>query len=252
MSHTEVRLRIDIASFMRVLCVWVGFLVAASSFGQVSTYVLGHTHLFGMVNLFSLDREANVPSWYSSISLLLCGILLAVIAYAARAQGDRWWRHWTGLAAIFGILALDEAASIHELSIEPLRDALGAGGLLHWTWVVPGSIFVLVVGAVYLRFIAALPRRTRLLLIVSAVTFVGGALGLEMLGAAWFDVHGRRNLGYAFFWTVEETLEMCGVLIFIYALLGHLSQILPAGLGVDIGGSRRVERASEPMASSSR
>ena len=252
MSNQEVRLRIAIRPFMRVLCIWVGFLVAASSFGQFSTYVLGHTHLFGMVNLFSLDREANIPSWYSSVSLLFCGILLAVIGHTSRLHAERWWRHWMGLAIIFGILAVDEAASIHELSIEPLRNLLGAGGLLHWTWVVPGAIFVVFVGAVYLRFIAALPRRTRLLFVISAITFVGGALGLEMLGAAWFDVHGRRNLGYSFFWTVEETLEMCGVLIFIYALLGHLSQLLPGGLRLHFDATDRVQSAPEPAASTPR
>ena len=172
-----------------------------------------------------------------------------MLGAVARAREDRWWRHWVGLCLIFVALAIDEAASIHELTIEPMRDLFGASGILYWAWVIPGGIFVIMVAAIYLRFILQLPDRTRRLFIISAVTFVGGALGMEMIGAAWFDVHGRRNLGYSFFWTVEETLEMCGVLIFIYALLNYLSNTVPKGFMVEFR-SRDQTPGPKPLAES--
>ena len=51
----------------RVMAVVVVVLVAASSAGQFSTYYLGRDHLLGFVERFSLDAEANIPSWYSSV-----------------------------------------------------------------------------------------------------------------------------------------------------------------------------------------
>src|SRR5690606_18744589 len=104
----------------------------------------------------------------------------------------------------------------------PLQEAVGAGGLLHWAWVIPGGLFVAAVGMIYLRFVIALPRATRTLFLVSAGLYVGGALVVEMLGALWFSEFGRRNLGYVLFWTIEETGEMLGVTAFIYALMTYL------------------------------
>jgi hypothetical protein len=216
--------RISAARVAAVLVACVSVLVAASTFGQFSTYYLGHAHLFGLVNLLSLDREANIPSWYASTTLLLCSALLGFIAMARRTGSDRRWRYWAGLSAIFLLLSIDEAASIHELSIEPLQQQLGLGGFFHWAWVIPGMLFVAVLGVVYLRFMLSLPRQTRVLFVLAAAAFVGGALGVEMLGAAWFTEHGRRNMGYSLYWTAEETLEMIGVVIFIYALLRYVEK----------------------------
>jgi hypothetical protein len=205
-----------------VLAAAVIFLVIASSAGQFSTYVLGHGYVFGLVNLFSLDREGNVPTWFSASLLLACAFLLSIITLVRRMDSDRWWRYWCGLAVIFLYLSMDEAASIHELTITPVRNLLDVGGIFHWAWVIPGMIFVAAIGLTYFKFVLSLPRRTRTLFVVAAAVFLGGALGVEMAGAAWFEEFGRRNLGYVTFWTAEETLEMAGLVIFVYALLRYI------------------------------
>ena len=222
-TRTEAaRVHLSPERVLRVLFYTIGVLVLLSTAGQVSTYYLGFGSVFGLVNLFSLDREANLPTWYASLTLLACAALLGIIAAAIRRETAGEWKYWAGLAAVFLTLSMDEAASVHELSIEPLQAMLGTGGLLHWAWVVPGMAFVLVLGMIYLRFIFALPHATRRLFILAAILFVGGALGVEMLGGWWFGEHGRRNMGYSLFWTVEETLEMVGVAVFIYALLDYI------------------------------
>jgi len=205
-----------------VLAAAAVFLVIASSAGQFSTYVLGHGYVFGLVNLFSLDREGNVPTWFSAFLLLSCAALLTIITLVRREESDRWWTYWCGLAVIFLYLSMDEAASIHELTITPVRDLLDVGGIFHWAWVIPGMIFVAAIGLTYFKFVLSLPRRTRSHFVVAAAVFLGGALGVEMAGAAWFEEFGRRNLGYVTFWTVEETLEMAGLIIFLYALLRYI------------------------------
>lgn len=218
---------------LKYLLAIIAVLVSLNLLFQFSTYYLGHGHVFGLVNLFSLDREANIPTWYSSSTLLLSALLLAIIATHLRGAKEKWWKHWAALGVIFLLLSVDEGASIHELSIEPVRSVLGVGGVFHWAWVVPGMAAVLVIGLAYLNFLIALPRTTRRLFVAAAVTFLSGALLLEMLGAGWFVEHGRRNMGYAAFWTAEEALEMIGVAVFIYALLVHIGTNLGTiGLGI--------------------
>ncbi len=220
------RIHVSPSGVAKALTGTICFLVAASMAGQISALYFGRGTLFGMVNLFNLDREANVPTWYASVTLLACAVLLAFIAASKRQSRDSWWRYWAGLSAVFAYLSVDEGASIHELTIEPVRALLGTSGVLHWAWVVPGMIAVIGLGLLYLRFVLALPRSTRNLFIVAGSLFVGGALVVEMLGAGWFVQAGRRNIGYVLFWTVEEALEMAGIVVFLYALMRYIGDAL--------------------------
>ena len=42
--------------------------------------------------------------------------------------------------------------------------------------------------------------------------------------AGWYvEQHGRNNLTYSFIAMLEETLEMIGTVVFVYALLDYMS-----------------------------
>jgi hypothetical protein len=227
-----------------VLLCTVAALVAASTAGQLVVHLTGHDYVYGFVPRFSLVEEANVPTWYSSVALLACAVLLAAVARTEREAGSRFVRHWKVLALGFLYLSVDEAAALHELLIEPLRGALGAGGLFYFAWVVPALAALAVLGLAYLRFLAHLPPRTRRLFLAAAATFVGGAVGAEMVGGAWVESRGFHNAGSALLWTVEESLEMVGIVVFIYALLRHLE--LRGGAFAIRVGTGGGEQAGEP------
>jgi hypothetical protein len=55
---------------------------------------------------------------------------------------------------------------------------------------------------------------------------VGGALGMEMVCGYYADAVGQRNLIYGLLASVEEILEMVGVIVFIYALLSYIGSYL--------------------------
>lgn len=217
-------LRISPRAVAVALAAAIAVLVLLSTLGQISTYYLGHARVLGLVRLFALDEEGNVPTWYSSITLLACAALLAIAALDAYTRADRWRRHWAALALIFLYLSVDEAATIHELTIEPLHDRLGVGSFLRWAWVIPGTIAVAVIGIAYLRFVTALPGPTRLLFVTAGVVFLSGALGIEMVSGWWYDRYGNESMAFALLWTAEEALEMSGVAIFLYALVRHLAR----------------------------
>lgn len=204
----------------------LSLLVLCLTFASIAVYLARYSLGYQgerVIWRFLVDHEGNIPSWYSSATLLLCSILLMVIASAKKVEGDRYTLRWQFLSIIFVYLSLDEAFVIHEMAVKPLRSALNAGGLLFYTWVVPGAAFVLIFGLFYLKFLAALPKVTRRLFLAAGTLFVGGALGVEALGGAYVDLHGDDNLAYAMIIIVEEFLEMAGVVVFIYALLSYMN-----------------------------
>jgi hypothetical protein len=162
--------------------------------GQISTFALGHSYLFGLVPLFDVGREANVPTLYSSLALLFC---------------------------------VDETAALHERLIEPVRTALNLSGYLYFAWVVPAGLALIAFLLAFAKFIIQLPGRTRFLFILAGAIYVTGAIGFELLGAQQFEIYGHaKTVPYAILVTIEELLEMMGVVVFIHALMTYIGSNL--------------------------
>ncbi len=81
-----------------------------------------------------------------------------------------------------------------------------------------------VLGLVYSKFVWELPKDIRARFVMAGVIFLTGVLGVEMLGARAADLHGYTTVTYRFLYSLEEMLEMLGIILFIYALLSHLAQ----------------------------
>lgn len=205
----------------RFILFLIGLLLVANVVGWGIRLATGHANLFGLIPLFDFNAELNIPTLYSSFALLVCSLLLLLITLKQR-EAKRPWVSWAGLSLIFAFLSLDEVASIHERLTEPVRDSLNTSGLLFYAWVIPYFIAFVVLGVLYLNFFFRLPARTRFLFTVSAILFVTGAVGMELLGGWRAETHGEANLIYCLMYTVEELLEMIGAATFIYALLGYM------------------------------
>ncbi|MDF5735920.1 MULTISPECIES: hypothetical protein [unclassified Nostoc] len=174
--------------------------------------------------LFSLDGEFNIPAWYSVFSLLFCSGLLKVITVIKTE--DRYFSYWKTLSRIFFYLSLDEAFSFHEILIIPsVRESLHLNPIFFQTWVIPGAVLVGVFAFKYFKFLLHLPLKTRYLFLIAAVVYVGGGLGMEMVGGLLRVDFGRRTLITLIGIIVEEFMEMVGIVIFIYALLAYLSRL---------------------------
>lgn len=89
-------------------------------------------------NLLNVDKEGNIPSVYSSLTLLGCALLLTVITYVNKLDNLRYQRHWRVLSMIFFYLAFDKLFQFHEEFILPLRALFKASGFLFFTWVLLG------------------------------------------------------------------------------------------------------------------
>ena len=201
-----------------ILGVTISCLTLASVVGDPLKHVAGHGWVYGLVPLFNLDHERNIPTWYASSTLFVCCTLLTFIGLTERVHGSRRVKYWFGLALIFMFLSVDEAVSLHEVFTIPLRNSLNLTSVFHFSWVIVYLPLAAIVGVAYLRFLGHLEPATRWRFITAGALFVGGALGMEMLAGIYTASHGTTNLVYAMFATTEEVLEMTGIAVFICAL----------------------------------
>lgn len=199
------------------------FLLCAHILGVISRYYFHHGSVYGLVPLFDLDTEANIPTFYSSAALLFSCILLLFISITHKKQGESYI-HWLGLSFIFLFLSFDEITEVHERLVIPVREYFHTSGLLFQAWVIPYGIALCVLIIAYTRFLFNLPRNTMFLFLISGSTFISGAIGFEILGGVQIEANGGScDLLCTLFYTCEESLEMLGIAIFIYALLTYIA-----------------------------
>lgn len=176
---------------------------------------------------FTFNGESNIPAFFSSVMLLAAsGLLFLIHLQYKRSALDSYTRHWFILGCIFLFMAIDENTQVHERVADFVRPRLATdlSGMLHWAWVVPYSVLTLAVVAYFLRFVLRLPTYTRNLILLSGALFVTGALGLEFFEGYLYKRYGIDHLYNRILYCLEELLEMSGVALFIYTLLGHLAR----------------------------
>ena len=182
------------------------------------------TNWLHFVDAFDLDTEHSVPTWFSLFQLFAAAAVATVIAVGERRAGERRWWEWAAVSTVLVYISLDEQVRIHEYTVAPLRSRLGIGeGPFYIAWVVVGIVAVVVVALILSRFALRLQPAVRWRLIAAATMFVAGSVGVEMLYSqfvlgtageqrAWLD---------ALFHGAEETLEITGVAVAIWAMLHH-------------------------------
>ncbi|HFE44811.1 MAG TPA: hypothetical protein ENJ18_04845 [Nannocystis exedens] len=168
-----------------------------------------------LLTLLSLSYEGNLPTWYSSTLLALCGALLTLCAVSS--QNDRW--RWSLLSAGFFYISFDESVGIHE-AVDALFES--SSGVLYFGWVIPATALVALLGLVYWPFLRRLPSTSRRRFVIAGAIYLCGALLLELPLGLWTESAGPENLVYALIDLLEESLEIIGLSLFIASLIDHL------------------------------
>lgn len=226
MGLTGGRISIEPGLIARFLSVIACCLILASLTGQFISLVLGFDHLKGLIPLFNLDLEENIPTYFSVLLLLTCSLLLATIAVFNKQVNDPHISKWWVLSLGFLFMAYDEAFQVHELLSNPVRSMLGSKGvgLLYFSWVVPAIVLIIFLFVYFLRFLLQLPFASAIRFLCAALLYLGGAIGVEMLGGDYVESHGMHNWTYVITYTLEESLEIFGMIFFIWALLKYLQE----------------------------
>jgi hypothetical protein len=199
-----------------------------------------------IAKLFSLDNEGNIPTVYSVLALLFSSILLSTIAYAKNLDSDRYKKHWKILSFIFLYLSLDEAFQIHEKFVDPMRSLLNATGFLYFTWIVPFGFLVVIFLLSYTKFLFHLPASIRNLFVAATILYIGGAIGIEMLGGQQAYQEGQYNISYQIIVTIEELFEMVAIVVFIHALMSYIKTYLGGvSWNISLGTNRQFTDESQ-------
>jgi hypothetical protein len=216
---TPAALRVAPRRVLMVLVLVGVALGAASLFGQYLRFFHGIESAFGFIENFDVEEEASFPTYFSSLLLLAAAFLSAVVARARRLSGDPMAARWGILAVLFAALSVDEAVAIHEMSgnLVPETDALG--GILYFGWVVPASVVVVLVGWYFIPFLRDLQNPHRRRILASALVYIGGALGVELVESAIASRTGDETWRYQLVSTFQEVTEMVGISLFVWALL---------------------------------
>ena len=218
MSLEPITLRLDPARLVRLLAsVAILLTVAHLALLMVKTFTDSPVRV--LFPLFDLDRESNIPSFFSGCLFLLNAALLVA---AARTAPERSWSRavWLIFAAAFVFLSFDELFAVHELLTKPIRDALRTSGLLFFAWVIVYIPAFLLLTFLFVPVWRRLARPVRTWIALAAATYLAGAVGVEMVSGAYYESVGKHeDLTFGLLVALEEFLEMAGMVMFTHALL---------------------------------
>ncbi|HET9582246.1 MAG TPA: hypothetical protein VFP76_05480 [Gemmatimonadota bacterium] len=176
-------------------------------------------------NIVDVAREVNLPTWYSSILLILAAALAALAGKSEKMVGGPHILHWWGLALVMALISIDEMLTFHEWGDELvpgwMTRPFGEWIQVH-PWVLLGLPLVALFVILYLPFVSDLPARTRRWIVAGGAVYVAGALGGESLHGVINTYHGG-GVFTSLAVLLEETLEMVGIVVFIHGLLTHLT-----------------------------
>ncbi|MBI9093365.1 MAG: hypothetical protein JEY71_00640 [Sphaerochaeta sp.] len=223
---------------MRTLTCISCVLIVLSILTKISTFVFGHGYIYGFLPKFDLDKEANIPTVFAVLLLFVASLLFYMMSLIPEKQPipkQDPKSHYRFLSLLFLYLAFDEGSSIHELMIDPLRDRFHLTGIFRFSWVIVGIILVALLILYFYRFILSRPTYMKKGFILAGMIFIGGALGVEMIGGYYSSVYGELNLTYGLITIVEESGEFFGCLVLINTLLQGIQNSLPnSTLSIDL------------------
>ena len=229
-KETEIKigkLLLNPTSIAWSLGVMTFLLIFANCAALLADYLTGYNSMVihKLVKFFYVELELNAPAFFSTLLLLFASLLLAIITVLKKKQTASFVLYWSILSIGFLFMAFDEIAAVHERLIEPMRAILGEQnlGIFYFAWVVPAVVLVVCLGIFFLKFLINLPAKTRWTFLIAATLYLGGAVGLEMVEGWYSEINGRETLLYITLTTLEETLEMVGTVVFIWALLGYIA-----------------------------
>lgn len=218
---------VDIGHIHRLIALTIFALTLAALWALLAVYRLG---LSGSaigdtsVRLFDLDGEQGLPAAFSFLLLLATGGTVFVTTWAAQTNAAiaRHSRRWRLLALALVFVAFDEAFVIHEWISGYLRTTFDLSGYLYHAWVIPYGAGALVLGALLVRPVLALPRRTAVLLVGGAACYVLGAAGLEVIGAQIVS-SDASSFVHELEVFAEELMEWAGVWLFLTGMFSLLA-----------------------------
>lgn len=224
MEECSVEISLNKVKIVKFLSLFALALIVIHSVILVIYYVVGDPDKFGFVRMFDLDMERNIPTTFSTLILSISAFCFYLLSLSTREKKEKNSPYWLGLSAVFIFLAFDESSKIHEKLGDFTEKFVDASGYLYYPWVLSYGLLVLILGIFYMKFFWKMERKVFISFMLSAIIFLSGAVGFELIGANESSLHGTETILYSVLYTIEESLEMYGVIYLIWILLGLLEK----------------------------
>ncbi len=235
-STTEITLHINPRKVALILVIIVGILVSLSWSIFLFEFMAQDQDFTLNARIFHFDHEQNFPTFATTIYLIFTVGLISVIIHTHSTHSKKYKKHWIILALGFAYISLDEFVGLHEKLIIPLQNlfqdkSLNLPAYFHFAWVIIGIPIVFVFAISYFRFYWNLPSKVKPAFALAFIIYISGALVFEMFGSY---LHVKHHIsGYIsrppltiLTTTIEEVLELIGLIILIYGLLEYIQKQL--------------------------
>ncbi|MCP4140189.1 MAG: hypothetical protein GY755_07855 [Chloroflexi bacterium] len=228
-NNKKIKLDTTLANFIVVQISIVTITLILGLLSYIFVYKTGN-NLLGFLRLLDIGSELSIPTFFSSLNLLLSSIMLIVIFRYEKINNNKGFRYWLFLSILFLWLSIDESASIHEnfiyvydylVNTNVISPILGTN-----QWLPFGILFVVIVGIVLFPFYKLLSKATLFGFFLSGIIFLIGAIGFEYLGVIMLEtgfVDSRDDILYIARRVFEEGFEMYGIAFFNCALYREIS-----------------------------
>jgi len=172
--------------------------------------------------LFDLDSETSIPTWFSIIQLFVIGLIPLLIAFSQTTVPPPSKGGLTLFGLGFIYLSMDEGSVIHEKLTyvfynNPLVPYFHG---THGIWIVVYGCIGIIVLLILRKDIFAMFKHFRkeaLIFLGGMIIFLAGAGGGETI--TYFYVDKSNPFVYTVEVVVEEFLEMSGASILFYSVL---------------------------------
>ena len=213
----------------KVLAVNFSILLAAHLVMIFLWHTLGIEFALGLVPLFHFDFENNIPTLYSGALLASCAILLFVTRQFERIDKPGLHVAWLFLSVGFAFMFCDEMFRVHERLGELLSERVDGPEIFYFKWLIPYLGLIAIVAAVLSVWFFRLDRWSQIWFAICGSIYLFGAVGMEMISGVHYasldeEREVWRTLSGDLMATVEESLEMIGLSLFIFTLTKRLSR----------------------------
>lgn len=216
---------------------------------MVIKYALGNDIVFGIIPLFDFYEEHNVPTYFSSLNLLLTAAILLYITEHKRAEGDKRKHAWFVLAFGFVFMSIDELADLRIVLSNVVKGILKNDQYVQSipffsvAWTVPVFVILVVLAIYFIPFLTSLSRKYLFHFTAAGMLFVFATMGMETLGGNQvIATKGVRDLTFAVMVSIEETIEIFSILYFQFALIQYLREYYPSSTMTAVPQSAKPEQ----------
>ncbi len=207
-------------------CILLLFLLVFMDLTLALIYLFGPKLSLSPLNmkLFNLDGERNIPSYFSSLQLLMIGLSFFLISREPAEAFRPFVSFFMVIAAGFCFLAFDEAMGIHEkithatVQYEWVPRFKGNHGVWIFAYSMIAAAFIVYFAHQAKQLLKLCEFECRMFLLGGAV-LVAGAVGMEILSYLYLRGTPGHNFLYRLEVTAEEFMEMAGASIMLYSSL---------------------------------